>query len=164
MFVSSQPSGSRTHIPLPVLSCIPFPHHILCSHPFSSLSLTAMGVLLTLAVIIVIAIARTAPSNAQRCRLCPVLIIIMLNNYLIPFQWANGLEVVGHILLPASRLNLCPEIIATVPRRILPGAFNLPRAGCLLHAVIDIASKGPSVVTLPIFHWVTGLVKYLPQI
>jgi len=113
-------------LPLPVLRPLPFPLPILRSHPFPGSFLAALRVLLTLAVIIVIAIARTARSTAQRSRIRLVLIIIILVNYLIPFQWSNGHEVASLVLPAAWRLNLGPEIIATVLRVTLGGAFNLP--------------------------------------
>jgi len=98
-------------LPLP----LPDPLPILCSLPFPGPSLTALRVLLTLAVVIVIVIARTAPSTAQRSRIRPGLIIIILVDYLIPIQWSNGHEVAWLVLPAAWWLNLCPEIIATIP-------------------------------------------------
>jgi len=67
-------------------------------------------------VIIVIAIASMAPLNARRAGIRPVLIIIILLDYLIPIQWSNGQEVAWFVLPAAWRLNLCPEIIATIAR------------------------------------------------
>jgi hypothetical protein len=52
-----------------------------------------MHVLLTLTVVTVMVIARTAPSTPQRSGIRPVLIIIILVDYLIPIQWFNGQEV-----------------------------------------------------------------------
>jgi hypothetical protein len=72
--------------PLPVLSRLPFPLPILSSLPFPGPCITALSVLLTLAVVIVIAIARTAPSTAQRSGIRPVGIIIILVVYLIQFS------------------------------------------------------------------------------
>jgi len=150
--------------PLPVLSRLPFPLPILCSLPFLGPCLTALRVLLTLTVVIVIAIARTAPSTARRTGICPVVIIIILVDDLIPNQWSNGQEVAWFVLPAAWRLNLCPEIIATVPRGMLTGAFNLPRAGCLLIGAIDLIPEGTGVVPPPIVHLVAGFVKHLPHI
>jgi hypothetical protein len=53
-------------------------------------------------------------------------IIIILVEYLIPIQWSNGQEVALLVLRAAWWLNLSPEIIATLPRATLAGAFNLP--------------------------------------
>jgi hypothetical protein len=64
--------------PLPVLSRLPFPLPILCSLPFPGPFLTALRVLVTLTVVIVIAIPRMAPSTAQRTGIHPVVIIIIL--------------------------------------------------------------------------------------
>jgi len=87
--------------------------------------LTALRVLLPLAIVIFIAITRTAPSTAWRTGISPVVIIIILVEYLIPIQWSNGQEVAWYVLPTAWRLNLCPGIIATVPREMLTSAFNL---------------------------------------
>jgi len=108
------PSPSRS-IPIPVLGSLPFPSHFLI----------ALHVLLTLAIVSVIAIARTATSTAWRSGIRPVLIIIIFVGYLIPIQWSNGEEVAWRVLLAAWWLNLCPEIIATIPRETLAGAFRL---------------------------------------
>jgi len=99
---------------------------MLCSLPFPSPFLTALRVLLTLAIVIVIVIARTAPSTARRSGIRPVLIIIILIDYLIPIQWSNGQEVTWFVLLAAWRLNLCPWIIATVPRETLTVRLTFP--------------------------------------
>jgi len=108
---------------------LPFPLPILYSLPFPGPFLTALRVLLTLAVVIVIVIARTAPSTAQLSGIRPVLIIIIRVDYLIPITWSNGQEVACLLLLGDSRLNLCRGIIATVPRETLAGAFNFSPAG-----------------------------------
>jgi hypothetical protein len=92
--------------PLPILSRLPCPLPILCSLPFHSPFLTALRVLLTLAVVIVIAIARTAPSTARRTGIRPVVIIIILIDYLIPIQWSNGPEVAQFGLPTAWWFNL----------------------------------------------------------
>ena len=65
---------------------LPFPLPVLCSLSFSRPFLTTLRDLLTLAIVIVIAIARTAPSTARRSGIRPVLIIIILIDYLIPIQ------------------------------------------------------------------------------
>jgi hypothetical protein len=93
---------------------------------FPSLSrsfLTSLGVLLTLAIVIVIGIARTAPSTAWRSGIRPVVIISILIDYFILIQWSNGQEVAWLVLPAAWWLNLCPEIISSVPRETLGGAF-----------------------------------------
>jgi hypothetical protein len=147
-------------LPLP----LPFPLPVLCSLPFPSLFLTSLRVLLTLAIVNVIAIARTAPSTARRSGIRPVLIIIILVDYLIPIQWSNGQEVAWLVLLAAWWLNLCPQIIATVPRETLAGGFNLPRAGCLQIGAIDLTPEGMRVVPPPIVQLVAGFVTHLPHI
>jgi hypothetical protein len=79
-------------LPLPFLGCLPvafplpFPFPILCTLPLPSSFLTALRVVLTLAVVIAIAIARTAPFPAQPSGIRQVLIIIILADYLIPIQ------------------------------------------------------------------------------
>jgi hypothetical protein len=108
-------------IPLP----LPFSLPGLCSLPFPGPFLTALRVLPTLAIVIVIAIARSAPSTARRSRIRPVLIIISIVDYLILIQSSNGQEVAWLVLPAAWWLNLCHEIIATVPRATLAAAFNL---------------------------------------
>jgi len=132
--------------------------------PFPGPVLTALRVLLTLAIVIVIAIARTAPSTAQPSGIGPVLIIIIFVDYLIPIQWSNGQEVAWLVLPAAWWLNLCPEIIATLPRETLAGAFNLSRAGCLRIGAIDLIPEGTGVVPPPIVHLIAGFVKHLPHI
>jgi hypothetical protein len=153
-------------LPLLSLCCLPlpFPLPILCTLPFPSSFLTALCVLLTLAVVIVIAITRTAPSTARPSGIRSVLIIIILINYLIPIQWSNSQEIAWLVLLAASSLNLCPEIIGTVPRETLTGEFNLPRAGYLQIGAIDLIPEGTEVVSHPIVHLVVGFVKHLSHI
>jgi hypothetical protein len=75
-------------------------------------------------MVIVIAITRTTPSATERSRIRPVLISIILVDYPIPIQWSNGQEVAWLVLLAAWWLNLCTEIIATIPRETLAGAFT----------------------------------------
>jgi hypothetical protein len=94
----------------------------------------------------------------------PVLIIINLVDSLILIQWSNIQEVAWHILPAAWWLNLCSEIIATIPKETLTGAFNLPCAGCLPSGVIESIPKGTSVVPPPFVHLVAGFVKHLPHI
>jgi hypothetical protein len=94
----------------------------------------------------------------------PVLIIIILIDYLILIQWSNGQEVAWLVLLAARRLNLYPEIIATIPRETLTSEFNLSRAGFLRIGAIDLIPKGTWVVPPPIVHLVTGFVKHLPHL
>jgi len=92
----------------------------------------------------------------------PVVTNITLIDYLIPIQWFNGQEVARLVLPAAWLLNLCPEIIVTIPRETLPGAFNLPRAGCLRIGAIDFIPKGTGVVPPPIVHLIAGFVKHFP--
>ena len=123
-----------------------------------------MYVLVTLAVIIVMAITGTAPSTARRIRIRPVLIIIILVDYLIPMQWSNSQEVTWLVLLAAWRLNLCPAIIATKSTETLSGAFHTHQAGCPWIAAINLIPEGTAVVPPPIVHMVAGFVKHLPHI
>jgi len=60
---------------------------------------------------------------------CTVLIIHIFVDYLIAIQLLHGQVVAWLVLVAACQLNLCPEVIATVPRETLTSAFNLPRAG-----------------------------------
>jgi hypothetical protein len=83
-------------------------------------------------MVIVIAIGRTPPSTARRTGICPVVIIIIPVDYLIPIQWSNGQEVAGFVLPAAGGLNHCREIIATIQGEMLTAAFILPEACCLL--------------------------------
>jgi hypothetical protein len=78
--------------------------------------------------------------------------------------WSNGQEVAWFVLPAAWRLNLWPEIIAIELRETLMGAFNLPRAGCMLIGAIDLISEGTGVVPLSICPLVAGFVKHLPLI
>jgi hypothetical protein len=121
-------------------------------------------VFLTLAILIITAIARRAPSTARRFGIRPVLSIIILVYYLIPIQWSNGQELAWLVLLAAWWLNLCPEIIATLQRESLAGEFNLPRPGCLRIGATDLTPEGMGVVPPLIFHLVAGFVKHLPHI
>ena len=127
--------------PLPVLSLLRFPLPILCSIPFPSPCLTALRVLRTLAVVIVVVITGTAPSIALRSGICPGFIIIILIMYLISIQWPNGQDVACLVLPAACRLNLCRGIIATIRRETHASVFNLSRAGCPRIRAIDFISK-----------------------
>jgi hypothetical protein len=145
-------------LPLP----LPVPLPVLCSLPFPGPFLTALHVLLNLAIVIGIAIASTAPSTARRTGIRPVCIIIIIVDYLIPIQLSNGQEV-AWLVLPASWwLNLCPAIVATVPRETLAGVFNLSRAGCLRIGVIHLIPDGMGVVPPAIVDVVVGFDKHLP--
>ena len=130
LFINTVPFTVSLPIPLPlpppVFSRRPIPLSILCSLPLPSLVLTALRVLLTLAVVIVIAISRMAPSTARRSGIGQVLIIIILVDYLIPIQWSNGQDVTWFVLPAAWWLNLCPEIITTIPRETLTSASHHP--------------------------------------
>ena len=154
-------------VPLPLpfpLPHLPISRPILCSFPVPGPFLTALRVLLTLALVIVIVIASTALFTARPCGIRPFLILIIIVGYLIPFQWSNGLEVAWIVLPAASRLDLGPEIIATVPRETLTGAFNLSQGSCMQSGAIDLISEGTWVVPPQIVHSVTGCVKHLPHI
>jgi hypothetical protein len=112
----------------------------------------------------VIAIARSALSTTRRCTICQVVIINILVDYLIPIHWSTGPEVAWLVLPAAWWLNLYREIIATVLRETLAGAVNLPRAGCLLISPVNLIPESTWVVSPPIVHVITDLVKYLPHI
>jgi len=103
--------------------------------------LTALHCLLTLGVSIVIAIVRTVRSTTRRSGICPVLIIIILVNYLRPIKWATGQQVTWLVLPAYWRMNLCPEFFATIPRDMLPGMLNLLRAGWQRVGTIDLIVK-----------------------
>jgi hypothetical protein len=90
--------------------------------------------------------------------------MIILIDYLIPIQWSHGQEVTWLVLPAAWRLNLCFEIIATVPRETLAGVLNLSQAGCLRIAMIDLIPKGTAVIPHPIVYLIAGFVKHLPYI
>ena len=109
----------------------------MCSLPFPGPFLNDLDVLLTLAVVIVIAVTGIARSPARRSGIRPVSIIIILVDCLFPIQWSNRKQVAWLVLQEAQRLNLCPEIIATLPTETFAGAFNLRRAGCPRIGAID---------------------------
>jgi len=77
---------------------------------------------------------------------------------------SHGQELPSLEVPAAWRLNLCPEIIATVPREKLASAFNLPRAGYLRIGAIGLIPEGTGIVLPPIVHLVMGFFKHLPQI
>jgi hypothetical protein len=104
-----------------------------------------------------------ASSTARHSRIRPVVIIIILVDYLIPMEWSNGQEVAWLVLPAAWGLNLCPKIISTVPREMVTGAFNLFRASCLWIGANDLIPEGTRVIPPQISHLVTGNVKYLPH-
>jgi hypothetical protein len=89
---------------------------------------------------------------------------IILVDYLIPIQWSNG-EEVSCLALPAAwGLYRCTEIIASVPRETLTGAFDLARSRCLRIEDIDLIPEGTGVVPPPNVHLVAGFVKHSPHI
>jgi len=93
LFNNTFPFTLSLPIPLPSLHFLPlplpFPLPILCSLSFPGLFLTAVHDFLTLPVVIVIAIARTASSTARRSGIKSGFILIDLVDYLIPIQWAK---------------------------------------------------------------------------
>jgi len=151
---------------LPLLFSFPFPFSrpILCSVLFSRPFLTALHVLPTHTVVIVINIASTTVSSARCSGIRPVLVIFMVVNYLIPIQWSNSDNVTWLVLPPACQLNLCPEIISTTPRESLGDVFNVPLAGSLWIGVIYLIPEGMRVIPPSIVHLVVAFVKYLPKI
>jgi hypothetical protein len=70
----------------------------------------------------------TVPSTPRRSVICPVLGIIILVDYLIPFQWSNCQKVAWFKRLSAWQHKVYPEIIGTVQREMLTSTFNLPQA------------------------------------
>jgi hypothetical protein len=104
-----------------------------------------------------------APPTTQRAVFCPVLIIFILINYLIPMQLFNAQEVAWLVLSAAWRLNLCRELNGRITRETLSGSFNLPRGGCLRSGVINAILEEMGIVSSPIFHLFTGFVKPLPH-
>ena len=69
------------------------------------------------------------------------------------------------LVLPAGGwLNLCPEVIATVAKETLAGAFNLDRAGCLRIGAIDLIPEDTGIVPPLIVHLIAGFIKHLPHI
>jgi len=150
--------------PLPVLSCLCFPLPIHGSLPFPSPFRPALRVLLTVAIVFVIAIDRTAPFTARRYRIHPVLLVILLINFLVPFQWSNCQEVAWLVLLAVWWHNLCPEIIATIPREMLHGVCNFSQAAVLRNGVVELIPVGPGVVPPLIVQLVAGIVHYLRHI
>jgi hypothetical protein len=124
---------------------------------------TTIGVLFTLAVVIVITIPRRYFFTAQPLRITPVLIIIILVDYLILIQLSNSLEVAWLVLPAAWWLNLCSEIITTLPRETLAVALNLPQGGYLQNGANDLIPKGTGVVPPPTVHLAAGLIIHLPH-
>jgi hypothetical protein len=123
-----------------------------------------MRAILTLAIVIAIAITKTGSSTARFSGIRPVVIMIILVDYLIPIQRSNGQEVAWFVLLAAWQLNLCPETIANVPTQTLTGVFHLPQADYLRIGAIDLIPKGMGVVLPSIVHLFTDFVKHLPHI
>jgi hypothetical protein len=146
-------------LPLSVHVPFPFSLSIRYSVPFPCLFLAAWRLLSTLAIVIVIAIARAAPSPTWRSGIHPVVIISILVDYLIPMQWSSGQAVAWLVLPAACQQNHCSQSIATVPRELLASALNHPQAGCLLIEMIDLIREGTGVVPPPIGHSVIGSVE-----
>jgi hypothetical protein len=164
-FAVSLPLPFLLCIPLPLPFPCPLPLTILCFEQFNSPVLTTLRVLLTLTVIILIAIAGTAPTTTWHSAIRPVLIIIIiiLIDDLIPIQWSNGQEVAWLVPPAAWWHNVCTEIIATIPTEMLTGGFNLPQVGCLGIGAIELIPEGTGIVQPPIVHLVAGCVKRLPH-
>ena len=92
----------------------------------------------------------------------PVLIIIILVDYLIPIQWSDGQEVAWFLPPVGWLLNLCPEIITSVRRETLTGAFNLPLAVCLLIGAIELFPKARGLSHLQLIIWSRVLSNIFP--
>jgi hypothetical protein len=141
-------------------SPFPFPIPGLCALPFPGPFLAAQLVLLTLAIVIVIAISRTAAFTAWRSGIRQVLIIIILIDYLTPIQWFSSQGFAWPVLPAAWRLILCLGITTTGSREILAGAFNLYQDGYLRIEAIDWIPDGTGVVPHSMVHLVMGCVRY----
>jgi hypothetical protein len=70
----------------------------------------------------------------------------MFIQYIIPIQWSNGQALPWHVRVAAGGLDRCPEMVATVPREMLAGAFNLPLAGWLQIKAVHFIPDGTGVV------------------
>jgi len=68
------------------------------------------------------------------------------------------------VLSAVCSLNVCPGIIATIPREMLTVAFNLPQGGCLGIGDFDLIPKGMGDIPPPIVSFVAGFVKHLPHV
>jgi hypothetical protein len=139
----------------------PFPLPVVCTLPFPGPFLTTLHILLSLTIVIVIDIATTAPCTARHAGIRPVLVNIILFEYLIPIQPSNGQEVAWLVLLAVWWLNLGLGIITTVPREMLASVFDLSEAGCLQIRAIDLITEGTGVVPPPIVHLIAGFVSHL---
>ena len=105
-----------------------------------------------------------AASTTRRFRIRPVVITIILVDYLILIQSSKGEEVAWLVLPAAWWLNLCTGIIDTIPRKTLAAAFNLPRPGCLRIGEIDLIREGTGVIPPSIVYLIAGFVKHFPDI
>jgi hypothetical protein len=90
--------------------------------------------------------------------------VIILVDCLIPIQLSNCQKVTWLVLPAAWRLKLSTVILATVARKPLPSGFNLPQADSQWIGEINMIPKSRPVVLLPIIHFFTSFVKYLPHI
>ena len=150
--------------PLSVLSHLPFPLPILDSLPFPGLLFTTLCVLLPLAIIIDIVITLTSPSHAQCTGIRPCVIIIILDNCLVPIRRFNVQHVAMIVLPTVWRVNLDPEIMAPIPREMLTGVLNLPRGISVLIGAIDLIPKSTGTGATSIVDLVTSCVKHVPHI
>jgi hypothetical protein len=109
----------------------------------SLMFLTAMHILIALAVANAITIATMAASTAWHTGIRSVLIIIIVVHYLIPIQWSSSQQV-SRLLLPADWwVNLSHETISTVPREMLDGEFNNHRACCCQNGHLMHTAQSP---------------------
>jgi hypothetical protein len=129
-------------LPLP----LPVPLRVSFSLPFPSPFLTALQVIHTVCIVILIGIARPPPFTARRTVICPIVTIIILVGYRIQLQWSNGQDVAWVVHPAAWQLNHCTGIIATLPREMLTSVFNPPLAGCLPIGAINLITEGTWVV------------------
>jgi hypothetical protein len=124
--------------PIPLLRPLRYSHPGLSSLPFPGPFLTTLRVFLSLAVINVIAIAKTALPTGHHTGICPVLILINLIDDLNPnlsFNWQAG---IGLIKPAVWSLNLCHAMIGTLPRETFASAYNPSQAGCLWISALNL--------------------------
>jgi hypothetical protein len=102
-----------------------------------------------------------APSPTRRSRIRSVLISIIPVEFIITIQWWNGRQFAWLAPPAAVRLNLCTEILATIPTEMLTGVINIALSGFMRIGEIELIPEGTGVVPPPICHLGTGYVKLL---
>jgi hypothetical protein len=125
---------------------------------------TARQVLLTLTVIFVSSMASTAPSTDRHCCIHPVLIHIILVNYLIPIPSSDSQELACLVLPIVLWLNLCTGIITTISRETFGGSYDVPPAGYIWSRANNAIHECMRVVVDPIAHFFTCFANHLRHI